>query len=284
MLRKHNARAGIRRQIRILGNPGRHALKPPPHLVYKSLVIQVARRREHHVAPAEAVAVVAEELRLLQPPHRFLGSQDRLAQRMAAPEVLGKDLVHQVVGVVLVHLDLFEDHAPLTLDIALGKGRVQHQVAQHIECRRHMLIQHLDVEADGFLARKGVQVAADRVHFARNPLRRSRLGSLEHHVFHKMRDPVQLRDLMPRARPHPYAHCHRAHVLHPLSQDGQPIREDRSLHTAFIRHKVSAAHRALRRTGVRAKHIRATQSLLEHFLIAVKMLYACLLPDRFDAT
>lgn len=30
--------------------------------------------------------------------------------------------------------------------------------------------------------------------------------------------------------------------------------------------------------------MRATQPMLEHFLIAVKMLYPCLLPDRFDAT
>ena len=197
-------------------------------------MIQVSRRREDHIAAAEAVAVVAEELRLLQPAHRLLGSQDRLAQRMALPEVLGEDLVHQVVGVVLVHLDLFEDHTPLALDVALRKDRMQHQIAQYIERRRHMLIQHFNVEADRLFARKGVQVAADRVHLARNALRRPRLGALEHHVFHKMRDAVQLRDLMPRAGPHPHAHCHRAHVLHALRQNGQPVREDCPFYTAFV--------------------------------------------------
>jgi hypothetical protein len=34
-----------------------------------------------------------------------------------------------------------------------------------------MLVEHLDVEADGLLAGKGVKIAADGIHFASDPLR-----------------------------------------------------------------------------------------------------------------
>ena len=200
-------------------------------------MVEVPGSSENDIAAAEAIAVVAEELRLLQPAHSLLRPQDRLAQRMPPPEVLREDLVHQVVGVVLVHLDLFEDHAPLALDIALGKDRVQHQIAEYVDSYGHMLIQHFNVKADRLFARECVQVSADRVDLARNALRGSRLGPFENHVLHKMRDAIQLRDLMPRAGPHPHAHCNRAHVLHALSQNRQPIREDCPFYTAFIRHK-----------------------------------------------
>ncbi len=147
-----------------------------------------------------------------------------------------------------------------------------------------MLIQHFNVEADCLLARKCVQVAADRVHLARNPLRRPRLGSLEHHVFHKMRDAVQLRGLMPRTRSHPHAHCHRAHVVHVLCQNGQPIREDRPFHTTFVHHKF---RRSVLRWSDRHVSARSTcvplSRMPEHFPAAMKMLYPCLLPGRFDA-
>ena len=88
-------------------------------------MVEIPGRREDDIAAAEAVTVIAEELCLLQPAHGLLCSQDRLAQRMTPPEILREDLVDQVVGVVLVHLDLFKDHAPLALDIAFGKDRMQ---------------------------------------------------------------------------------------------------------------------------------------------------------------
>ena len=87
---------------------------------------------------------------------------------MVLPEILGENLVHQVVGIVLVHLDLFEDYAALTHDVIVVEDRVQHQVGENIERRGHMLIENLEVEADGLFAGECVQVAADRIDLARN--------------------------------------------------------------------------------------------------------------------
>src|SRR5579859_1865094 len=82
---------------------------------------------------------------------------------MILPEVLGKYLMDKVIGIIFIHFDLFQDHAFFAGDVLGIKDRVQHQVAQNINGDGHVLIQHLDVEADRFFSGKGVHVAADGV-------------------------------------------------------------------------------------------------------------------------
>jgi hypothetical protein len=144
---------------------------------------------------------------------------------MILPEALREQLVHQHVRIVLVDLDLFQNHAALALDVRQAQDRVQHQVGQHIQGDGHMVGQRLDVEADGLLAGEGVQVAADRVHLAGNVLRGAGACALEEHVFHKVRDAVGLRRLAPRAGLDPYAHGHGTQMFHALGQDDQAVRQ-----------------------------------------------------------
>ena len=66
---------------------------------------------------------------LIEAPHRLLGSQDRLAQRVVLEEILGEDLMHQVVGIVLIHLDLFQDDAALARNLVGVEDRMQDHVA-----------------------------------------------------------------------------------------------------------------------------------------------------------
>ncbi len=77
-----------------------------------------------------------------------------------------------------------------------GEDGIQHQVGEHIERRRDVLIEHLDVETDGLLAGEGVEVAADGVDFAGDELGAARLGSFEDHVFDEVRDAVDFGELM----------------------------------------------------------------------------------------
>ncbi len=89
---------------------------------------------------------------------------------MVLPEILGKNLVHQVVGIVFVHLDLFENHAPLAHDVFIVEDWIQHQVGENVERSGDMLIEDLEVEADGFFAGERVEISADRVDLAGDAL------------------------------------------------------------------------------------------------------------------
>jgi len=63
---------------------------------------------------------------------------------MAAPEPLEEQLVDEVVGHVLDHLDLFPDHALLAFDVAGREARMQHDVRQDVHRQGQVLVKHLD--------------------------------------------------------------------------------------------------------------------------------------------
>src|SRR5205085_3243390 len=112
--------------------------------LHKLGVVQISSRGNDDVVGRESLAIKIEQFNLLKRPHRLLSPQNRFAQRMVCPEVLGKDLVNKVVGIVLIHFDLFQNHAFFASDVLGIENRIQHQVAEDIKGDGHMLIQHLN--------------------------------------------------------------------------------------------------------------------------------------------
>ena len=83
----------------------------------ESVVIEIAGRGHDDVAGREAVGVGIDNRLALEALHGFFRAQDRLAQRMIFPEILGEDFVDEVVGIVFVHFDFFQDHAAFAGDV-----------------------------------------------------------------------------------------------------------------------------------------------------------------------
>ena len=134
-----------------------------------------------------------------------------------------KSLVDEVVGVVLVHLDLFEDDALLAGDVFGGEGGVEDEVGEKVECGGNILVEHLDVEADGLFAGEGVEVAADGVDLAGELLGGARGGALEDHVLDEVGDAVEVGGLVAGAGVDPDAHGDGADVGHGLGEDEQAV-------------------------------------------------------------
>ena len=203
----------------------------------KLIVIEIAGRGEDDVAAVKTVAVIGEELLLVEPGHGLGGAEDRPAQRMVLPEALRKQLVDQHVGIVFVDLDLFKNHAALALDVGGGEDGVEHQVRQHVQSDGNVVGQRLDVEADGFLAGESVEVAADRIHLPGNVLRGAGAGALEEHVLDEMRDAVGFGGFAARAGLDPHAHGYGTQVIHALGQDDQTVRQYSAAKIAFCAHR-----------------------------------------------
>ena len=144
----------------------------------EGVVFEIAGGGKDHVAADEALAVVVEERLLLEAADGLLGAENRLAEGMVLPEILSKDLVDEVVGVVFVHLDLFENDAAFAGDVFGGEDRIEHQVGEDVERRRDVLVENLHVEADRLFAGEGVEVAADGVDLAGDVLGAARFCSL----------------------------------------------------------------------------------------------------------
>src|SRR5215470_5130319 len=105
---------------------------------------------------------------------------------MTLPEILREDFVNEVVGIVLVHLNFFENDPAFAGDVLIIKNRIQNQIAQNIERNRQMFVQYLDAETDALFRGKGVNIAADGIDLTRNFFRRAMLRSLEHHMLDEM--------------------------------------------------------------------------------------------------
>src|SRR5579863_9494711 len=161
----------------------------------------------------------------LEPLHGLFGAQNWLAKRMALPEVLGEYLVDEIVGVILVHLDLFYDHTALAGDVSRIEDRVENQVAENVERNGQVLVKDLNVEADALLGGKCVHVAADGVDLAGNFFGAAVRGPFEDHVLNKMGDTVPLGVFITRSSLQPDADRSRADVLHLLGDDGHAVRQ-----------------------------------------------------------
>src|ERR1051326_442335 len=186
--------------------------------LHKSVMVQISRGRNDHVVGRKALAVKVEQLSLFERAHGFLGPQDRLAQRMVFPETLREDFMDKIIRIVLIHLNFFQDHTLFAENILGIESWIEYKIAQNVDGDRQVLIQHLDVEANGFFSGKGVHVAADGIHLAGDIARSARLGAFEHHVFGKMGDAIQLWRFIPRAGLHPYAYGNGADVRHLFTQ------------------------------------------------------------------
>ena len=137
---------------------------------------------------------------------------------MVLPEILGKDFMHQIIRIVLIHLDLFQNHALFAGNVLGIESWIEDQVAQNVDGNRQMLIQDFNVEADGFFAGEGVHVAADGIHLAGNVTRRACLGPFKDHVLGEVRNAIQLRRLIARTGLHPNSNGNGTDVGHLFTQ------------------------------------------------------------------
>ena len=189
----------------------------------------VAGHRDDEVLRRVPGAVVAVQVGQADASDRLGAPQDRRAQGMAPPEGADEHLVDEVVGIVVSLAELFQDHAPLDLDVhGVERGR-QDQVAHQVERLGKPGVERVDVEARVLLRREGVHVAAEPVDLPGDPNRRPAAGALEEDVLQEVGDPLPRRRLVTRPGPDEESQGKRTHVLHPIDQDSGAVLEDKFL-------------------------------------------------------
>ena len=140
--------------------------------------------------------------------------------------MLGEQLVHQVVGRVLDHLDLFDDYLFLALDVFPVKRRVEHDIGKNIDGTRQVFVEHLDVVAGTLLGRERIQQAAHRIDLLGDALRRPRRRAFEQHMLDEVRNTAPLLVFMPGATRQPDADADRPHVRHRLGEKTEAVGEN----------------------------------------------------------
>ena len=135
--------------------------------------------------------------------------------------MLREELVHEIVGRVLDHLDLFEDDLLLAPDFFVDERRPHDDVGEQVDGERQVLVEHLDVVARVLLRRERVQLTADRVDRLGDVLCRSGIGALEEHVLDEVGDPALRVALVTRSTRQPDADRHGTHLRHRLGDEAK---------------------------------------------------------------
>ena len=190
------------------------------------IVLHVSGRRHDEVAGHIGPSKVLAKRLLGERPNRLAGAKNGSAERVALPEMLGEQLVHQVVGRVLDHLDLFDDHLFLALDVFLVKRRVEHDIRKNIDGTWQVFVEHLDVVAGTLLGRERIQQAAHRIDLLGDALRRPRRRAFEQHMLDEVRNTAPRLVFMPGATRQPDADADRPHVRHRLGEKTEAVGEN----------------------------------------------------------
>ena len=182
-------------------------------------MLEVARRGDDDVARAVRLAVVRRERAATHGRDHTCAPDHRPAERVAAEDGLGQEVVDEILGRVLHHRDLLEHDLALGVDV--GERRREDHVRHDVEGALEMAVRDARVD-DRRLARRGrVQLAAHLVEDLRDLLGRVRARALEEEVLDEVRHARLRVGLVPRARSDPEAERDRAHVVEALGD--QPL-------------------------------------------------------------
>ena len=157
---------------------------------------------------------------------------DRPAQRVAAEDRLGQEVVDEILRRVLDHRDLLEHDLPLRVEIR--ERRCEDHVCHHVEGSLEMTVRDACVDDRGLARRRGVQLAAHLVEDLGDLLRRVRARALEEQVLDEVRDAGLRVGLVARARADPEPERDGAHVVEALGDQALArvqLRDDVFLHS-----------------------------------------------------
>ena len=152
-------------------------------------VVDHAGRADDEVRHAVVRVCVLEDVVARQLRHRRQRAGDVAAQRVARPDQLLEQVLHVLLRLVLVHLQLLEDHRPFALDVRRLELRVRHDVEQHIEPELHVLGRYARPVRGQLLVGGCVDEPADSLDRVGDLLRcRPAPGALEKEVLDEMRN------------------------------------------------------------------------------------------------
>ncbi len=166
------------------GVPGAAGLA---HLRNRVLEVHLPGERHDGVVRGVALGEVRAHLLTRHRVDRLVRAQHAVRERVGAVTAGGELLVERPEWLVLVHGDLFEDHALLVVEIRFAQ-RGAEDVREDVRRFGQRLGEDLRVEGGHLRRREGVVAGADLVELAVDVVGRTPLGALEHHVLEEVAD------------------------------------------------------------------------------------------------
>src|SRR3974390_835739 len=132
------------------------------------LVGDVAGGGDEKMAGGEPILEALVEALAIEFADGFRSAENRAAQGMIGPKATREDVVEEVLGIIEIHLDLFEDDLALFLHVIGIELGPENEVGKNIEGDGKVLVENLGIETDLLFRGESVEHAADGIHFARD--------------------------------------------------------------------------------------------------------------------
>ncbi len=100
----------------------------------------------------------------------------------------GETLEGHIIGVVFVHVDLFDDHLTLRLDLVGPEGRSLDDLREHVEAGGQLLVEQTRPEASRLLRGERIGSSAYGVEGLRHISGRQLLRALEEEMLEEVRN------------------------------------------------------------------------------------------------
>src|SRR3954451_23391611 len=186
------------------------------------VVVDVAGRRHHDVRRLVVVGVVRGDLVAGDGLDGGLAPRDLTTEGVAREQRAGEHVVDEVVGRVVAHPDLLEDHLALRFDLVGAQRGRPHDVGEDVEREREVPVGHAHVVRGDLLAGERVHVAPARLDGFGDLRRVARLGALEQQVLEEVARARDRLRLVARPRAHPEPDRRRPEAGKVLRDDAQP--------------------------------------------------------------
>ena len=133
---------------------------------------------------------VEEEVIPAECPEVLFRPDDRKSQCVVRKDDLLEVIVYDIFRIVLRVFQLLNHYQSFFFQFLLLERRMRHDIRKDIHCLSHVRVKNPGVEAGLLLGCKRVEIPAKRFKTLCDIPDASLLGSLKHHMFNKMADPV----------------------------------------------------------------------------------------------
>jgi hypothetical protein len=205
----------------------REALAGEPH---ELLMIDRARRREHHARRVIALVHVALQRLAAEAVHRVHRAENGAAKRLARIGRFEKMVEDEIVRRVERLPDLLNDDAAFALEFLGLEDRVLEDVGEQIDGEREVVAENARIIGRHLMRGMRIEMAADGLDLLGDGAGRTALRALEGHVLEKMRDAMLMGALVAGACVHPDADRGRFEMRHVIGHHGETVAEPCHIH------------------------------------------------------
>ena len=218
-----NGRSGSGDGVFAAGLGGRQVSEFLLHELQDLIVSDVSGSGDQNVIGSEPILKAAAKSFAIELANGLRSAEDRTAEGMIGPETTSKDVVEKILGIVEIHLDLFENDLALLFDVVGIEFRTENKIGKDIEGDGEVLVEYFSVETNLFFRGEGIEHAADGIHFAGNVFGGAAFGAFKHHVLKEVGETVFGGDFAAGAVADPDADGDRTDVLHGLGDNDEAV-------------------------------------------------------------